>query len=96
MSNLPLDLGYIIDGVVERDPMTERLRIYTVDAKGSPVVIYMDDLLERYEGREIKLTLASMETIRAIEENLGDGPGVMGLMPEDVPGATYRKTSKPQ
>jgi hypothetical protein len=89
------DLGHILDGVIERDPMTEKLQIHTVDHQGKSLVIDLDALLGRYAGQEVKLTLASMDNIRRIQEAIGDGEGVLGLMPEDIPGATFQRTFKP-
>ena len=90
------DLGHILEGVVERDPMSERLQLHTVDAKGQATTIDLLKLLEEYESQEVRFVLTSMESIRKVEELLGDGEGVMGVMPEDVPGATVRRTSKPE
>jgi hypothetical protein len=90
------DLGHILDGVIERDPLTETLQLHTVDAQGKATTIDLEDLLSKYVGQEVKLTLASLDNIRKIQDALGDGEGVMGLMPEEVPGATVNRTFKPE
>lgn len=89
------DLGYIIEGVVERDPMTERLQVHTVDHQGQPMTVDILEAFEKYMGQDIKFTLASMETIQKVAEALEGGEGVMALMPEDVPGATVTRGNKP-
>lgn len=93
MADLHLtDLGHIIEGFVEADPLSEKLSIRTVDSDGKPQSIVLDELVRRYVGKEVKLTLASLEQIQKIQTALGDGVGVMGVMPEDVPGATFQRT----
>lgn len=95
MADLHLtDLGHIIEGTVEADPLSEKLSIRTVDAEGKPQSIDLDELVRRYAGKEVKLTLASLENLQKIQTALGDGAGVMGVMPEDVPGATFQRTFK--
>jgi len=90
------DLGHILDGVIERNPMSDKLQLHTLDVEGKSLVIDLEDLFSRYVGQEVKLTLAPMDNIRRLQEVLGDGEGVVGLMPEDVPGATVNKTFKPE
>lgn len=85
------DLGYIIEGVLERDPMTDRIQVFTVDHQGDPKTIDVLDAFEKYEGQEIKFTLASMENIRKVAEALEGGDEVLALMPEDIPGTTVSR-----
>lgn len=95
MADLNLtDLGHILDGVIERNPMTDRLQLHTVDSKGRPHTIDLENLLAKYEGQEVKLTLASMANLQKIQEALGDGESVLGVMPEDIPGASFQRTFK--
>lgn len=96
MADLNLsDLGHILDGVLERHPLTDKLQLQTVDARGAPVVIDLDSLLSPYVGKEVKLTLASLENLRRLQESLGDGEGVLGIMPEDIPGGIVHRTKLP-
>ena len=88
------DLGHIIEGVVERDPLTDSLQIHTVDSKGVPMVVDPAVLLARYEGQEVKLTLASVANLEKIAVALGEGNEVLGLMPEDIPGAIINRTHR--
>jgi hypothetical protein len=89
------DLGFIIEGIVEQDPMDDRFRIRTVQ-NGEQVLIDPQDLLKKYRGQEVKLTLASLENILRIQSLLEDGGGVLGeaVMPEDV-GAKVTYMKKP-
>lgn len=95
---MPLDtsaLGHILEGVVERDPMTDRYRIMSLGPRGAE---YQDilELLARFEGKEVRLTLASFEALSQLAqmvENAGGGQ-VHGIMPEDLPAATFNVTRR--
>lgn len=93
----PKDLGYIIEGIIEQDPMDDRYRIRTV-MDGKQVLIDPQDLLAKYNGEEVKLTLASLENIRRLQEVLEENHGggqITALMPEEVPGAEVKTSRKP-
>lgn len=62
-------MGYLIEGVVEQDPMDERYRIRTVK-NGNQVLIDPQELLEKYSGQEVKLTLSSLALIQQLQEEL--------------------------
>jgi len=90
------DLGYIIEGVVEQDPMDEKYRVRTIDKEGNQILVDPQELLTKYNGQEVKLTVASMEVIRQIQEVLeAGGDAVSAVMPEDIPGAKVTTTRKP-
>lgn len=63
------DMGYLIEGVVEQDPMDERYRIRTVK-DGKQVFIDPQELLAEYSGQEVKLTLSSLALIQQLQEEL--------------------------
>ncbi len=92
----PSDLGFIIDGVVEQDPMDDRFRIRTIQNERQ-VLIDPQELLKQYNGKEVKLTLASLENLQLLQEVLEESGGAVGdaLMPQDVPGAQVKTTRKP-
>lgn len=86
---MPLDpqaLGHILEGVVERDPLTDRYRIMSRGQNGAE---YQDvqDLLALFEGKEVRFTLASFEGLARLAQMVEDAGGgqVHGIMPEDLP-----------
>jgi len=77
----PRNLGHIIEGVVEQDPMTDRYVIHGSDHEGRPVTIDLQGLLSSYKGKEVRLTLASLEDLArlaALVEKAGGGQ-VLGI-----------------
>lgn len=85
MSNR-MDMGHLIEGVVEQDPMTDRFVIRTEDAKGKPVTFDLQEALAKYKGQEVRLTLASFENLQklaALVEKQGGGQ-VFGVFPDDI------------
>lgn len=87
MANLdPLNLGHLIEGVVEQDPLTDRYMIRTVDAKGTPVTVDVQNLLAGFVGKEVRLTLASSENLAKLAklvESQGGGK-VFGVQPDQL------------
>lgn len=57
-----MDLGVLVEGVVERDPMTERLQL-RVEAEGGFEYVDVQAALERYEGVEVRFVLVPRSTI---------------------------------
>lgn len=91
----PLALGHILEGTVERDPMTDRYTIMTVNQQGKAEVIDLNALLERFEGREVRLTLASIEDLERLARMVEtQGAGVVGVMPEDLPAVPFNIVRK--
>jgi hypothetical protein len=81
-----MDLGHLIEGVVEQDPMTDRYVIRTEDAQGRPVAFDVQEALAKYKGKEVRLTLATFENLAklaAMVEEQGTGQ-VYGIYPEDL------------
>jgi len=81
-----MDLGHLIEGVVEQDPMTDRYVIRTEDAQGRPKVFDPQEALAGYVGKEVRFTLATFENLSrlaALVEEQGTGQ-VMGIYPDDL------------
>lgn len=79
-------LGHLLEGVVEKDPLTGDFHL-VVTGDGRAVVHRLQDLLAKYEGKEVRLTLASFEDLvqlAALAENLSD-TGVYGITPDQLP-----------
>ena len=80
----PRDLGHLIEGVVEQDPMTDRYVIRIPDFEGKPAIVDLQDLLSLYKGKEVRLTLASLENLAKLAklvESQGGGERVSGVGP---------------
>lgn len=95
-SKTPIKLGHLIEGVVEQDPLTDRYVIHTVDAKGKPVTVDVQNLLAEFVGKEVRLTLASFENLaqlaRLVEQQ--GGGQVFGLHPEQLPQVPFNVVRK--
>lgn len=87
----PIQLGHLIEGVVEQDPLTDRYTIHTVDPHGRPFTVDVQDLLSKFVGQEVRLTLASFEDLsrlaRLVEER--GGGQVFGVQPEEMPDVPF-------
>lgn len=96
-SSEPSVLGHILEGRVERDPLTGRYQVMTVGANGKAQVYDLQDLMAPYEGKEVRLTLASFENLEELArlaERAGGGQ-VSGVMPEDLPGVSFNIRRNP-
>lgn len=82
---VPNPLGHIIEGTVERDPLTGISHI-TVLENGKAKIVSIQDLLASYEGQEVRFTLASFENLSKLAGIVEtSGQSVHGVMPEDLP-----------
>ena len=83
----PLQLGHLIEGVIEQDPLTDQYVIRTVDAQGKQLIVNVQELLSKYAGQEVRLTLASFENLARLARLVeGQGGGqVFGIQPEEMP-----------
>lgn len=90
MADSASPLGHIVEGVVERDPITDRLQIMTVE-NGQAKVVVIDDLVATYEGREVRFTLASFENLTKLAQMVEDAGGglVQGVMADDLPSVSF-------
>lgn len=82
-----MDFGHIVEGHVEQDPRTGRCTIRTLDLDGNPVSFDVEQHLLALVGQEVRLTLASLETINRLATELqrqGD-PGVVGIGAVGIP-----------
>jgi hypothetical protein len=85
-------LGHLIEGVIEQDPMTDRYVIRTEDAQGTPVTRDVQDLLAQYVGKEVRFTLVSFENLAALARLVEEQGGglVSGVQPNEV-GVPWRR-----
>jgi hypothetical protein len=61
-----LDLGHLIEGVVEQDPLSDRFLIKVEREDGTVSQFDVQEALSRYKGQEIRLTLASFDAINKL------------------------------
>jgi len=61
-----LDLGHLIEGVVEQDPLSDRFLIKVEREDGTASQFDVQEALSRYKGQEIRLTLASFDAINKL------------------------------
>lgn len=95
MSN-PFNLGHLIEGVVEQDPVTDRYFIRTESAEGTPGRFDVEDALSQLKGKEVRFTLVSFENLArlaALVEQTGAGDEVAGLLPDNLPGFDVKRKS---
>lgn len=60
-------LGHLLEGVVEFDPVLRRFHI-TVNEGGRAKIHDLQELLAKYEGQEVRLTLASFDELSQLAE----------------------------
>ena len=83
----PFNMGHLIEGTIEQDPMTDRWNIRTVDAEGQPRTFDVQEAMAALKGKEVRLTLVSLENLARLAElveNAGGGGQVLGVHPEDI------------
>jgi hypothetical protein len=82
----PSTLGHLIEGIVEQDPMTEQYVIRTETTEGRVLVVDIQEILAKYNGKEVRFTLASFENLQKLAEMVeqqGNGQ-VLGIYPDDI------------
>ena len=82
----PFQLGHLIEGTIEQDPMTDRYNIRTVNAQGQPETFDVQAALATLAGKEVRFTLVSLENLAKLA-GLAEGQGggrVMGIRAEDI------------
>lgn len=66
---------YLVEGVVEQDPMTDRFVIQTMDQSGKPVVFDPQSVLEKLKGQEIRVIIAPLASIEEVERAVAAAEG---------------------
>lgn len=87
----PSVLGHILEGRIEQDPLTGSYQLMTVGPDGKAQVVNLQELVAPYEGKDVRLTLASFDnlnTLAQMAERAGGGL-VSGVMPDDLPGVSF-------
>lgn len=65
-------VGEIQEGILERDPLDERLQLRLLDAAGGQTILSIEDMLSDYVGHSVRLTVAFIEVLERLQsENEG-------------------------
>jgi len=72
------DIGHILEGTIEKDPLDDSYSIRLVRKDGTPDVLKISDLLDPYMGQEVRLTLASIEAIEKLTKIFEEGEEALG------------------
>jgi len=78
-SESDLDLGYLVTGVLEHHPITGDWIIRVVQENGEQGYFPLEDVLNKYAGEEVRLTVATTATIRHLTALVGDVQVVDGV-----------------
>lgn len=76
-----LDLGLMVEGVVELDPMTGRLVIRHESADGVNTFADIQDRLLQYKGQSVRCIITPMSSIAQLAHLVEKG----GMSLEDIP-----------
>lgn len=68
-----MDLGLIVEGVVELDPMTGRMVLRIQEADGSNTFIDIQERLAQYKGEEVRFILTPLTTVSEIARLVQEG-----------------------
>lgn len=69
-----LDMGHLVEGTVELDPVTGR---HVVRTSGG--VFDIQEVLAKYLGKTVRLTLADFDTLQRLADLIQNGAQVEGL-----------------
>lgn len=72
-----MDFGHLIEGVVEQDPMTDRYVIRVEQPDGSVTTFDVQKALEEYNGQEVRMTLATLQTLETLTDLIESGNDVV-------------------
>jgi hypothetical protein len=82
MPTIPnLDMGVMIEGVVELDPMSGRLVLRYEAKDGSNDFVDVQERLLQYNGAKVRFILTPMSTVKRLAAMVESG----GMKLEDVP-----------
>ena len=59
---------YLVEGIVEIDPMDNTVTIRTVDQQGNPLTFDPIPALARLKGQEVRLIITPLASVTTVEE----------------------------
>ncbi len=85
--NPPIDFGYLVEGIIELDPITGHPTIRTVDGAGKPIDFDVAAHVARYAGQEVRFILTPFDTINRLNDMAEKGElGDVAPIPNQGPG----------
>lgn len=69
----PMDLGIMVEGVVELDPMTGRMVLRIQRPDGGNDFMDIQEQLERHKGKEIRFIVTPLESIAELARMVESG-----------------------
>lgn len=76
-----MDLGVVAEGVVELDPMTNRLVLRCESINGGFEYIDVQEALQKYKGEEVRFILTPFSTIHQLADMVERGELQIGDVP---------------
>lgn len=65
---------YLVEGIVEQDPMTDRYTVHTVDHQGKAFSFDPNATLAQFKGQEVRLIIAPLMDIeKLMKQQAEDG-----------------------
>jgi hypothetical protein len=68
-----MDLGTMVEGIVELEPMSGRMVLRIQQADGSNVFLDVQECMERYQGKEVRFILTPMSTVAEVAKMVAAG-----------------------
>lgn len=68
-----MDLGTLVEGVVELDPMTGRMVLRVQQEDGSNKFLDVQELLQKYQGQEVRFIMTPLKTIEELTRLMESG-----------------------
>lgn len=76
-----LDLGVVVEGVVELDPISGRLIIRSEDEHGQFQEVDVQARMEQYQGEEVRFIMTPLRTVSEIAQMVEAGE----MDPSEIP-----------
>ena len=68
-----IDLGIVVEGIVELDPITERMILRYEDKKGNTQLVDIQERLEAYRDQEVRFIVTPLATVARLGEMVESG-----------------------
>ena len=68
-----LDMGIMVEGIVELDPMSGRMVLRYQDAKGENQFLDIQERLASYKGEEVRCIVTPMSTVSKLATLVSQG-----------------------
>jgi hypothetical protein len=68
-----MDLGIMVEGVVELDPISGRMVLRVQQPDGSNQLLDIEEQLEAHEGKEVRFILTPLEAIAELARLVQEG-----------------------